>query len=113
MKLTHIILTTALTLSSTAVVWADQTHEHAHQPSATQTQQLIQTQGVVESVDLANKKVTVHHDPITSLNWPAMTMRFTAEDVALIQNLKPNDNIRFTFEQKGPLSMLQRVDIVK
>lgn len=112
MKLTHMVLTTALMLGS-AAVWADQTHNHSSQPSVSQTQQLIQTQGVVKSVDLANKKVTIHHDPITSLNWPAMTMRFTTEDVALIQNLKPDDNIRFIFEQKGPLSMLQRVDIIQ
>ena len=43
--------------------------------------------GVVKSVDRAKSTVTLAHDPVKSLNWPAMTMPFTVTDKALLEKL--------------------------
>ena len=57
--------------------------------------------GVVDSVDQANKIVTISHEPIASLNWPAMTMDFGVEDKALLKKLIVGEKIKFQFAKQG------------
>jgi Cu(I)/Ag(I) efflux system protein CusF len=57
--------------------------------------------GVVQAVDTAKGSVTLDHDPIKSLNWPAMTMGFKVSDPKLLAKLKKGDKIQFTFVQSG------------
>jgi len=35
--------------------------------------------GTVTAIDMATKKITLDHGPIAELEWPAMTMGFTAK----------------------------------
>lgn len=64
------------------IMFNAQANEHQHgemmnmQPAA-QQEQLISATGVIEAVDMGSKKITIKHDPIPAVNWPAMTMRFT------------------------------------
>ena len=51
--------------------------------------------GTVKAVDPANASVTVAHEPIASLKWPAMTMDFKVRDAALLRTLKPGQRIVF------------------
>jgi Cu(I)/Ag(I) efflux system protein CusF len=60
-----------------------------------------QATGVVKSVDLAKSSVTLAHDPVKSLKWPAMTMPFTVKDKALLDKLQPGKKIEFEFVQQG------------
>lgn len=57
--------------------------------------------GVVKKVDAAKSSVTLAHDPIRSLNWPAMTMGFTVKEKALLNKLQPGTKIEFEFVQQG------------
>jgi len=57
--------------------------------------------GVVKSVDRAKSTVTLAHDPVKSLNWPAMTMPFTVTDKALLEKLQPGKKVQFEFVQQG------------
>ena len=57
--------------------------------------------GVVQSVDAAKSSVTLDHEPIKSLGWPAMTMGFKVGDPKLFAKLKKGDKIQFTFVQSG------------
>jgi Cu(I)/Ag(I) efflux system protein CusF len=57
--------------------------------------------GVVTSVDLAGSKVTLRHDPIKSLNWPAMTMAFGVKDKAMLDKLAKDRKVEFEFVQQG------------
>ena len=59
--------------------------------------------GVVKKVDAAKGTVTLAHDPIKSLNWPAMTMDFRVRDKASLATLKPDQKIEFELieEKKG------------
>jgi Cu/Ag efflux protein CusF len=59
-----------------------------------------QTTGKVERVDLKDGSATITHEPIPSLNWPAMTMTFKADETTLKQ-LKAGDTIQFEFAEKG------------
>ena len=57
--------------------------------------------GTVASVDEANGKVTINHDPIKSLNWPAMNMTFSVKDKKMLSKAKAGEKIRFSFVQSG------------
>lgn len=57
--------------------------------------------GTVRAVDLAQGTVRLSHDPIKSLNWPAMTMTFKAKDKAMLEKLKAGAKVEFSFEQSG------------
>ena len=70
----------------------------------------VQAVGVVKAIDAANGKVTIEHEPIAALQWPAMTMRFTFKDPKLVEGLKAGDKIHFTFTQEGQLSVLQSIE---
>lgn len=60
-----------------------------------------QATGVVKAVDAANGKVTLAHDPIQSLKWPAMTMDFAIEDKALIKSFSVGKKVNVELTQKG------------
>ena len=55
--------------------------------------------GVVKSIDKANGKVKLIHDPITALGWPKMTMFFRLKDVALAEQIKEGDAVQFSLEK--------------
>ena len=57
--------------------------------------------GLVEGVDIAKGSVTLAHDPVKSLNWPAMSMGFKVSDPKLLQKVKKGDRVQFTFVQSG------------
>lgn len=59
--------------------------------------------GVVKKVDASKSTVTLAHDPVKSLNWPAMTMDFRVRDKASLASLKPDQKIEFELieEKKG------------
>jgi Cu(I)/Ag(I) efflux system periplasmic protein CusF len=57
--------------------------------------------GVVKKVDVAAAKVTLQHEPVQALGWPAMTMPFTLKDKAALEKLKPGQKVEFDFVQEG------------
>ena len=96
------------------IMFNAQANEHHHgdmmsaMPAAEQSPAISAT-GVVKSVDTQSKKVTIEHGPIPALNWPAMTMRFTITPQTQLNDIKPGDNVAFTFIQQGNLSLLQDI----
>ena len=73
----------------------------------------VQAVGVVKAIDAANGKVTIEHEPIAALQWPAMTMRFTLVADTKADDIKPGDKVAFTFVQQGNLSVLRDIHISK
>lgn len=64
--------------------------EGSHQATAT-----------VKSVDSSKGTVTLAHEPIKSLKWPAMTMGFTVKDKALFDKLKEGEKVNVEFMKQG------------
>ncbi len=52
-------------------------------------------QGEIRKVDRENRKITIKHGDIKSLDMPAMTMVFTVKDAALLDVAKAGDKVRF------------------
>ena len=57
--------------------------------------------GTVKSVDAAKGTVTIDHEAIASMNWPAMSMGFKAKDKKALQDVKPGQKVEFEFVQQG------------
>jgi len=55
--------------------------------------------GVVEEV--STTEMTLAHDAIPALKWPAMTMGFKLADPRLAAGLAPQQAVRFTFSKQG------------
>ncbi len=55
--------------------------------------------GVVDSADQRKGMVTLSHEPIASLGWPAMTMDFSVEDKALFSKLVKGRKVHFRFSK--------------
>lgn len=84
----------------------------ASQQTEKTEQSVINTTGVVKQIDLVNKKLTIEHEAIPAVNWPAMTMRFTFEDSAILGNVKEGSQVNFDFIQQGNLSVLQKITLI-
>ncbi|WP_243400304.1 cation efflux system protein CusF, partial [Klebsiella pneumoniae] len=56
-----------------------ETHQHGDMNAASDAsvQQVIKGTGVVKDIDMNSKKITISHEAIPAVGWPAMTMRFT------------------------------------
>ncbi len=57
--------------------------------------------GVVKNVDPAKSTVTLDHEPVKSLNWPAMSMGFTVKDKAMLDKLTADRKVEVEFVQQG------------
>lgn len=107
------ILLGSVSLFSFPVLANDAHHSEDKATNQTQaSEQIINAHGTVRGIDAENKKITIDHDAIPSLGWPAMTMRFTyTESVAPYTQLKVGDKVSFGFVQQGSLSLLQEMTI--
>ena len=63
--------------------------------------------GTVDSV--SGSEVTISHDPVKTLGWPAMTMGFTAPDAALLNGIKPGDRVSFVFSKTDDASTITSI----
>jgi Cu(I)/Ag(I) efflux system protein CusF len=59
------------------------------------------TSAIVKAVDSTQGTVTLAHQAVKSLNWPAMTMRFSVKDKALLDNLAVGKKVNVEFTQQG------------
>lgn len=60
-----------------------------------------QGQGVLEAIN-EDGTVSITHEPIASLNWPAMTMDFTLANSSLAAGIKPGSAITFELVERSP-----------
>jgi Cu(I)/Ag(I) efflux system periplasmic protein CusF len=57
--------------------------------------------GVVRSVNTVDGIVTLAHEPIKTLGWPAMTMAFKVQNRQLLDRIKPGNSVEFTLVPAG------------
>jgi len=53
--------------------------------------------GVIEGIESA--EVTLRHEPVPALKWPAMTMPFSLKSAQQTAGLKVGDHVRFSFSE--------------
>jgi Cu(I)/Ag(I) efflux system membrane fusion protein len=57
--------------------------------------------GRIVAADAKTGVLTMEHDPIPALKWPAMTMDFTVKDPAILQGLKKGQAVKFDMVKEG------------
>lgn len=67
----------------------------AAKPAATTA--LYETAGKIEQITATS--VTLSHEPVPAIGWPAMTMTFQLPDSKIARGLKTGDRVRFGFDQ--------------
>jgi len=68
---------------------------------------LNQTRGVIEA--LSGDQITISHEPVPAIGWPAMTMTFKLDPPTLAKGMKVGDRIAFGFEQTPNGSVVRRL----
>lgn len=69
--------------------------------------------GEVRKIDKENKKITLKHGVIKSLDMPGMTMVFGIKDAAMLDNLKAGDKVKFKAEQTGSAIVVTEIQPFK
>ena len=66
-----------------------------------------ETRGVVEA--MAPGEVTLQHEPVPALKWPAMSMPFALKAPQQAAGLQVGDAVRFSFSQSASGAMLEQI----
>jgi Cu(I)/Ag(I) efflux system membrane fusion protein len=64
---------------------------------------LLESKGRIEALSAGS--ITISHEPVPAISWPAMTMTFQLDPPGLAKGLKVGDRVAFGFEQRpaGPV----------
>ncbi|MDB5866355.1 MAG: hypothetical protein JWO70_4161 [Betaproteobacteria bacterium] len=57
--------------------------------------------GVVRKVDSKAGTVTLAHEPVKTLNWPAMNMTFKVQDKAMLDKFAEGKKVEVEFQERG------------
>ena len=71
-------------------------------PTSSSVPVLYQARGIIEQ--LTGNSITLSHEPVPAIGWPAMTMTFKLDPPTLAKGLKVGDHVAFGFVQNpdGP-----------
>jgi Cu(I)/Ag(I) efflux system protein CusF len=117
--LLKLTVTMAIALSATSAAQAQQAshvaHHHASaagsaaaEPGALAESAVPLVNAEVKRVDVDAKKITLKHEALPNLGMSGMTMVFRVKDPALLDQVKPGDQVRFFAENiDGALTVVQ------
>ena len=74
--------------------------QHRNMPMAHAGHNDAHGTGTVNSVDPAQHKVNLTHNPIPEIGWPTMTMEFPVTPSIDLKAIKPGARVNFTIEQQ-------------
>jgi Cu(I)/Ag(I) efflux system protein CusF len=69
--------------------------------------------GVVKAIDPAKGTITLQHEAIASIGWPAMTMAFKVASPDLLKVAKVGDKVQFTLRPAGMDSTVTAIKPMK
>lgn len=75
--------------------------------------QTAKATGVIEGIDVTKGTVTIKHQAIASIHWPAMTMTFKAEPPSLLTKLKVGEKVNFTLRPAGMNSTITAITPIR
>lgn len=79
----------------------------AEKPAMIKADAGITARGVIETI--GKEEITLSHEPIPALDWPAMTMPFAVNPTVVTTGLKKGQTIQFTLEKKGDDLIITRI----
>lgn len=114
----HTLLTLSLfaAMSAAPLAQAQTEHKHDHMsmtPAAAPVAQAVQGKGTLKKIDAAKGVVTMSHEPIAALGWPAMTMDLKVRDNKLLDGFKPGQAVVFDLEKAGAVYVITKMTAAK
>lgn len=82
-------------------------------PGMNHAPQTAQGTGVIAAIDTAKGTVTIQHQAIASIHWPAMTMTFQASPSSLLQTIRVGEKVNFTLHPDGMKSTVTAITPAK
>ena len=70
---------------------------------------VITGKGQVVLINLDRTMITLKHEPIVAINWPAMTMAFKVKNSAILAKTKVGDKVIFTLAPDGKNYMVTSI----
>ena len=64
---------------------------------------------MVKTIDTANGTITLQHEAIAAIGWPAMTMSFKVASPGLLKAAKVGDKVKFTLRRAGMASTVTSI----
>lgn len=102
-----IALAVGLGLGASPVA-AHEDHNHTAQAQVPQSADGV---GVVRAVDARNNRVTIAHEPMPTLGWPAMTMAFQVHSADLLTNVAVGNRVNFTLVNHNGQPMVSALQV--
>ena len=91
----------AAALASVAACGAQET-SNSNTASPAVQEKTVETHSATGTVTTVSAgDVTIAHEPVATMQWPAMTMTFAADDAAVLQSIKPGDRVSFAFRESA------------
>jgi Cu/Ag efflux protein CusF len=103
MRLSTAVLAAALFVAPAYAQQSQGGHD-SHHPSA------ALSDGEVRKVDKDAKKITIKHGPLANLDMPPMTMVFQVKDLAMLEQVKPGDKVKFQAEKTGGAYIVTKIE---
>ena len=100
----HSILVATICLAVSLSVGAADTGTTA--PAATN-----QTTGVIKAIDAKSGTVTLAHEPVPAIKWPAMTMPFHISP-ELARGVSVGQRVNFEFTAKGMDGTITKINVL-
>ena len=65
--------------------------------------------GVVKAIDTTKGTITLRHEAIAVIGWPAMTMPFKVASPDLLKHVKVGEKVKFTLHPAGMASTVTAI----
>ena len=72
----------------------------------------VQGVGVIKAIDAARGTITLQHEAIASIHWPAMTMPFKLASPGLLKHVKVGDKVQFGLRPAGMASTVTSIVVL-
>lgn len=84
--------------------------ERSTSPAA-QRAERVEGRGAIRSIDTNGPAITLSHEPIAALGWPAMTMRFPVREASTLRGRKAGERVRFFFNRpaQGETPVIEQI----
>ncbi|MDP9928424.1 copper-binding protein [Variovorax paradoxus] len=89
---------------------AEAQSSNADAPAVAQPAASDLTDGEIRKVDKDNKKLTIKHGPLKSLDMPSMTMVFAVSDESVLDKFQAGDKVRFDAGKMDGKIVVMRIE---
>jgi len=72
----------------------------------------VQGVGVIKVIDATQGTITLQHEAIASIHWPAMTMPFKVASPDLLKHVKVGDKVQFGLRPAGMASTVTSIVVL-